>query len=71
MTDFEKLVLEMRKAQKDYFKTRDKQVLELSKKLERKVDNYLMYAEGEHQQNLFPWKEMKLQYREPLQVPAG
>lgn len=41
MTEFEKLVQEMRKAQKYYFKTRDKNVLETSKKLERQVDEYL------------------------------
>jgi hypothetical protein len=41
MSEFEKLVFEMRKAQRAYFSTRDKGVLELSKKLERQVDEYL------------------------------
>lgn len=68
MTDFEKLVLEMRKAQKDYFKTRDKQSLELSKRLERRVDEYL---ESQDKPKLLPWEKTKLRYREPLQVPAG
>ena len=41
MNEFEKLVFEMRKAQKEYFKTRDKVILEKSKQLERQVDEYL------------------------------
>lgn len=41
MTDFEKLVLEMRKAQKNFFKTRDRKYLDLSKKLESEVDRCL------------------------------
>ena len=38
---FEKLVRDMRAAQKKYFKTRDRAVLEESKRLEREVDKYL------------------------------
>ena len=38
---FEQLVREMRAAQKKYFKTRDRGVLEESKRLEREVDKYL------------------------------
>lgn len=41
VTDFEKLVLEMRNLQKAYFKTRDRDILEQSKATERKVDAYL------------------------------
>lgn len=41
MTDFEKLVQDMRKAQKLYFAKRDKKILEQSKALERKVDEHL------------------------------
>lgn len=41
MTDFEKLVYEMRSAQKEYFRTRSKGTLELSKHLEKRVDEYL------------------------------
>lgn len=41
MTEFEKLVQDMRKAQKAYFATRDKKILDQSKALERKVDEYL------------------------------
>jgi len=41
MSEFELLVLEMRKAQSKYFKTRDRAVLDLSKALEKKVDEYL------------------------------
>lgn len=42
MTDgFEKLVRDMRAAQKKYFKTRDRGALEESKQLEREVDRYL------------------------------
>lgn len=38
MKEFIELVREMRNAQKEYFKTRSKDVLNLSKELERKVD---------------------------------
>lgn len=41
MDTFEKLVRDMRAAQKKYFKTRDRAVLEESKRLEREVDKYL------------------------------
>ena len=41
MDTFEKLVRDMRAAQKKYFKTRDRTVLEESKRLEREVDKYL------------------------------
>lgn len=41
MTEFEKLVQDMRKAQKAYFASRDKKILEQSKALEKKVDEYL------------------------------
>lgn len=51
MTEFEKLVLEMRKAQKAYFKTRDKNILPLSKQLEKRVDEYL---ESKDKPTLFP-----------------
>lgn len=37
--DFFDLVSEMRSTQKEYFKTRDKDVLNKSKDLERRVDN--------------------------------
>lgn len=39
--EFEKLVRDMRAAQKKYFKTRDRAALEESKRLERDVDKYL------------------------------
>lgn len=41
MNEFEQLVSEMRNAQREYFRTRDKEVLQRSKELERKVDAYL------------------------------
>jgi hypothetical protein len=41
MTDFEKLVLDMRDAQKRYFKTRSNDALEKAKAYERMVDLYL------------------------------
>jgi len=37
-TEFKQLVKEMRQAQIDYFRTRDKDCLILSKRLEKKVD---------------------------------
>jgi len=41
MDDFIKLVEEMRKLQKQYFKTRDRDVLIRSKESERKVDTFI------------------------------
>lgn len=39
--EFLDLVSRMRGAQKQYFKTRDRDVLQLSKQLERQVDQYI------------------------------
>ena len=39
MEDLVKLVKEMREAQKEYFRTRDKSMLQRSKELEKAVDN--------------------------------
>lgn len=52
MNEFVKLVYEMRKAQKEYFRTRSKEVLQQSKQLERRVDEYLRDKEN-NQQTLF------------------
>ena len=52
MNDFEKLVYEMRSAQKEYFRTRSKEVLHQSKQLERRVDKYLIDKKI-NQQTLF------------------
>jgi hypothetical protein len=41
MNDFEKLVYEMRSAQINYFRTRSRDVLQLSKQFEKRVDEYL------------------------------
>ena len=41
MDNFEKLVRDMRAAQKKYFKTRDREVLAEAQRLERRVDKYL------------------------------
>ncbi len=41
LNSFEQCVKEMREAQRLYFKTRDKAVLEKAKELERKVDYWL------------------------------
>lgn len=41
MTNFEILVAEMRKAQKDFFRKRDYAILEKAKELEKQVDQYL------------------------------
>lgn len=53
MNEFVKLVYEMRKAQKEYFKTRDKSVLSKSKELERKVDSFLAQQVINQQTTLF------------------
>lgn len=38
---FVELVARMRNAQREYFKTRDREVLSQSKKLEKQVDQYI------------------------------
>lgn len=47
MTEFEKMVMEMRTAQKNYFRTRDKKYLQASKQAEKAVDDYLLSAADE------------------------
>ncbi len=53
MTEFEQMVLEMRKAQKDYFRWREPEMLKKSKELEREIDAYLKRREAA-QQDLTP-----------------
>ena len=53
MNEFIELVREMRNAQKEYFKTRDKNVLQRSKELERKVDSFLAQQVINQQTTLF------------------
>ena len=54
MIEFMQLVREMRKAQKEYFKTRDKDVLAKSKQLEKRVDAEIKKEEAlaENQEQL-------------------
>ena len=47
MNEFEQLVLEMRTAQKNYFRTRDKKHLVEAKQAEKAVDDYLLSAADE------------------------
>ena len=65
LNSFEQCVKEMREAQRLYFKTRDKAVLEKAKELERKVDYWL-----EKKQNVIE-NEEKLKVLEALIVAAG
>ena len=53
--EFVKLVSDMREAQRNYFKTRDRSWLEKSKALERQVDNQIS-AMNNPQQDLFGGK---------------
>ena len=53
MNEFIELVREMRNAQIEYFKTRDKSVLLKSKELERKVDAFLAQRVINQQTTLF------------------
>lgn len=53
MNEFIELVREMRNAQKEYFKTRDRGVLLKSKELERKVDSFLTQRVINQQTTLF------------------
>ena len=41
LNEFEKLVREMRTAQRAYFRSREATALETSKRLEREVDHYI------------------------------
>ena len=43
LTDFEELVKEMRALQKSYFRTRDPETLQASKRLEREVDAFIKF----------------------------
>lgn len=45
ITEFEKLVRQMREMQRDFFKTRSKEALQSAKVLERSVDAYLLEKE--------------------------
>ena len=53
MKDFITTVKAMREAQKEYFRTRDRQVLQRSKELERKVDTYILQRVINQQTSLF------------------
>lgn len=54
MTDFEKLVLDMRCFQKQYFRTRDVTLLQRSKELEKAVDEYLREAQRTEKEPTLP-----------------
>ena len=47
MTEFEKMVMRMRTAQKNYFRTRDKKYLVEAKQAEKAIDDYLLDVEDE------------------------
>lgn len=53
--DFKKLVNEMRKVQKQYFKSRDRKDLQKAKELEKEVDDFLLnhYREQTSVKTLF------------------
>lgn len=53
MNEFIALVREMREAQIEYFKTRDKNVLQRSKEPERRVDAYISQRVINQQTSLF------------------
>ncbi len=53
--EFVKLVADMREAQRNYFKTRDRSWLDKSKALERQVDNQIAVMNNP-QQDLFGGK---------------
>lgn len=57
MNEFEKLVYEMRSAQINYFRTRSKEVLQQSKHLEKRVDEYLK-DKIINQQHYFNYEEV-------------
>ncbi len=45
MTNFEVMVLRMRQAQKEYYRTRSQHILQECKKLEKQVDDYLFVCD--------------------------
>lgn len=47
MTNFENLVADMRKAQKDYFRTRSQGALQSAKQLEKQVDEHIKKVQKE------------------------
>lgn len=47
MTEFEKMVMRMRTAQKNYFLSREKRYLVEAKQAEKAVDDYLLDVEDE------------------------
>ena len=47
MTNFEKMVMKMRSAQKNYFLSREKRYLVEARQAEKAVDDYLLDAENE------------------------
>lgn len=47
MTEFEKMVMRMRTAQKNYFLSREKRYLVEAKQAEKAVDDYLLSAADE------------------------
>ena len=63
LTEFEKLVKEMRAMQKAYFRTREAQTLNASKRLEKEVDKYLAAKENP-QMEMFGDNEGKI--RDPV-----
>lgn len=53
MTDFEKLMYEMREAQRNWFRWHEREDLMKSKALERKVDEWLTRIKEEKTPDLF------------------
>lgn len=47
MTEFEKMVMRMRTAQKNYFLSREKRYLVEAKQAEKAIDDYLLDVEDE------------------------
>lgn len=56
--EFNELVRQMRKAQKDFFATRSKEVLRMCKSLERRVDEYIKYNVPDLNQDQSQQKEL-------------
>lgn len=59
MNEFEELVYEMRSAQINYFRTRSKEVLQQSKKLEKRVDKYLIDKKSDQLKIIITMNELK------------
>ena len=69
MNEFIELVRQMREAQKEYFRTRDRQVLQRSKALEKRVD--ALIAEYNEPKSLFDTEKPLNPFKDKMDLQIG